>query len=142
MGFTLKEKLERGTMLPEGEYPSVMADWTKAEASSGSPMIKVTWEVTEGDYAGARIFDNFVVTDRGIFRACLALKALGIPEDTYFENPSEAANALIRELKTGKGLTIVVKHRKGPDGQIYANVVDYAPLSGGSAQTEEEAVPF
>jgi len=57
MGFTLKEKLERGAMLPEGEYPVVMADWTKAEASSGSPMIKVTWEVTEGDYAGARIFD-------------------------------------------------------------------------------------
>jgi len=141
MGFTLKEKLERGAMLPEGEYPVVMADWTKAEASSGSPMIKVTWEVTGGDYVGARIFDNFVVTDRGIFRACLALKALGIPEDTYFESPGEAANTLIRELKSGKGLIIAVKHRKGPDGQVYANVVDYAPL--GKENTEaEETVPF
>jgi len=140
MGFTLKEKLERGAMLPEGEYPVVMANWTKAEASSGSPMIKVTWEVTEGDYAGARIFDNFVVTDRGIFRACLALKALGIPGETYFESPGDAANTLIRELKAGKGLKIVVKHRKGPEGQIYANVTDYAPLDE-QAKAEEE-VPF
>jgi len=141
MGFTLKEKLERGAMLPEGEYSVVMANWTKAEASSGSPMIKVTWEVTEGDYAGARIFDNFVVTDRGIFRACLALKALGIPGETYFESPGDAANTLIRELKAGKGLRIVVKHRKGPQDQIFANVADYLPL-GGEVEGAEEDVPF
>jgi len=141
MGFTLKEKLERGAILPEGEYAVVMADWTKAEASSGSPMIKVTWEVTEGDYAGARIFDNFVVTDRGIFRACLALKALGLPSETYFESPGDAANTLIRELKAGKGLKIVVKHRKGPQDQIFANVADYLPL-GGEVEEAEEEVPF
>jgi len=141
MGFTLKEKLERGAMLPEGEYPVVMADWTKAEASSGSPMIKVTWEVTEGDYVGARIFDNFVVTDRGIFRACLALKALGVPEDTYFESPGEVANILIRELKAGKGLRIEVKHRKGPQDQVFANVADYLPLGEKEGEVEED-VPF
>jgi len=141
MGFTLKEKLERGAMLPEGEYPVVMADWTKAEASSGSPMIKVTWEVTEGDYVGSRIFDNFVVTDRGIFRACLALKALGLPGETYFESPGDAANTLIRELKAGKGLKIVVKHRKGPQDQLYANVTDYLPLSEEGEEAEED-VPF
>ena len=139
MGFTLKEKLERGAILPEGEYAVVMADWTKAEASSGSPMVKVTWEVTEGEYVGSRIIDNFVVTDRGIFRACLALKALGIPGETYFESPGEVANTLIRELKTGKGLKITVKHRKGPEGQVYANITDYAPLN---AQEGAEEVPF
>jgi len=139
MGFTLKEKLERGAILPEGEYAVVMADWTKAEASSGSPMVKVTWEVTEGEYVGSRIIDNFVVTDRGIFRACLALKALGIPSETYFESPGDVANTLIRELKAGKGLKIIVKHRKGPEGQVYANVTDYAPLN---AQEGAEEVPF
>jgi len=141
MGFTLKEKLERGAILPEGEYAVVMADWTKAEASSGSPMVKVTWEVTEGEYVGSRIIDNFVVTDRGIFRACLALKALGIPGETYFESPGDVANTLIRELKTGKGLKITVKHRKGPEGQVYANVTDYAPLNAQEG-AEEEEVPF
>jgi len=104
-------------------------------------MIKVTWEVTEGDYAGARIFDNFVVTDRGIFRACLALKALGVPEDTHFESPGDAANTLIRELKAGKGLKIVVKHRKGPQDQLYANVTDYLPLGEKEGGVEED-VPF
>jgi len=102
MGFTLGEKLERGAMLPEGEYPVVMANWTKAEASSGSPMIKVTWEVTEGDYVGARIFDNFVVTDRGIFRACLALKALGVPEDTHFEYSDPRAQGRERAQNRGQ----------------------------------------
>ena len=140
MGFTLKEKLERGAILPEGEYAVVMADWTKAEASSGSPMVKVTWEVTEGEYVGARIIDNFVITDRGIFRACLALKALGVPDDMYFESPGDAANTLIRELKAGKGLKITVKHRKGPEGQVYANVTDYAPLN--AEKEAEEEVPF
>ncbi|RLG44477.1 MAG: hypothetical protein DRN81_04510 [Thermoproteota archaeon] len=140
MGFTLKEKLERGAMLPEGEYPVVMVDWMKTEAASGSPMIKVTWEVTSGEYAGSRIFDNFVVTDRGIFRACLALKALGVPEDTYFESPGDVANTLIRELKAGKGLKIVVKHRKGSQDQLYANVTDYLPL--GEKEEEEADVPF
>jgi len=140
MGFTLKEKLERGAILPEGEYAVVMADWTKAKASSGSPMVKVTWEVTEGEYVGSRIIDNFVVTDRGIFRACLALKALGIPGETYFESPGNVANTLIRELKAGKGLKIVVKHRKGPEGQVYANVTDYLPL--GEKEKEEAEVPF
>jgi len=141
MGFTLKEKLERGAILPEGEYAVVMADWTKAEASSGSPMVKVTWEVTEGEYVGSRIIDNFVVTDRGIFRACLALKALGIPSETYFESPGDVANTLIRELKAGKGLKITVKHRKGPEGQVYANVTDYAPLNAQEG-AEEKEVPF
>ena len=141
MGFTLKEKLERGAILPEGEYAVVMADWAKTEASSGSPMVKVTWEVTEGEYLGARIIDNFVVTDRGIFRACLALKALGISDETYFESPGDAANTLIRELKTGKGLKITVKHRKSPEGQVYANVTDYSPLDT-QTKAEEEEVPF
>jgi len=89
-------------------------------------------------YVGARIFDNFVVTDRGIFRACLALKALGMPSETYFESPGDVANTLIRELKAGKGLKIVVKHRKGPQDQIFANVADYLPLG----EEEETDVPF
>ena len=141
MGFTLKEKLERGAVLPEGEYSVIMAKWTKTEAASGSPMVKVTWEVTEGDFAGEKAVDNFVITDKGIFRACLALKALGMPEDTYFESPGDVANTLIRELKTGKGLKITVKHRKGPEGQVYANVTDYSPLDV-QAEAEEEEVPF
>jgi len=141
MGFTLKEKLERGTMLPEGEYPVTLADWMKTEAASGSPMIKVTWEVTGGDYVGSRIIDNFVVTDRGIFRACLALKALGMPDETYFESPGDVANTLIRELKAGKGLRIKVKHRKGPQDQIFANVADYLPLGEKEGEVEAD-VPF
>lgn len=103
-------------------------------------MIKVTWKVAEDDYAGSRIFDNFVVTDRGIFRACLALKALGMPEDTHFESPGDVANALIRELKAGRGLKVVVKHRKGPQDQLYANVTDYLPL--GREEEKAEEVPF
>lgn len=54
--------------LPEGQYLSKIVSAELTKASTGKDMIKVTWEVVDGEYEGRKLFDNIVITPGAEFK--------------------------------------------------------------------------
>src|SRR5262245_57177872 len=51
-----------GEPLPDGDYNVTVQKAQATTASTGSPMIKTTFVVEDGDHAGRKVFNNFVLT--------------------------------------------------------------------------------
>ncbi|RLG66749.1 hypothetical protein DRN93_05805 [archaeon] len=48
--------------LPVGTYAARIAEATLETASTGNAMIRVVWEVADGEFQGRKLFDNVVLT--------------------------------------------------------------------------------
>jgi hypothetical protein len=89
----------RFSPIPEGEYrvKVVSADLVESK-SSGRPMVKFTYEVVGGEYAGRKLFDNAVIgTDGGDFlihQWCVASSADPTDPDTQ-DFPGAEADAQV-----------------------------------------------
>lgn len=62
LDFNIEDAKAGFDPLPVGAYPAKI---TKAEldiSSTGKPMIKVQWTVTEGEFEGRIVFDNIVTS--------------------------------------------------------------------------------
>ena len=47
--------------LPEGQYLAKITEAELTKSSTDKPMIKVTWEITDGEYEGRKLFDNNII---------------------------------------------------------------------------------
>lgn len=85
-------------VLPRGTYPAVIEEFEFTHSqSSGSPMIKAVYSVTEGEYAERKVYDYYVLTGAGAKFALPKLKQLMTrvcPEvDLSTFNPSDFADS-------------------------------------------------
>jgi len=64
--------------LPEGTYPCQVSDVEEAFTRNADEMFKLVFEVTDGEFAGRRIFDNLVFSDAALKRAKMILSRLGV----------------------------------------------------------------
>lgn len=62
VNFNLEDVKSSFEPLPADKYPVRLMKQELTTASSGNPMIKIEWEVTDGEYTGRKIFDNVVLT--------------------------------------------------------------------------------
>lgn len=51
--------------LPAGEYLAHIVESDVKESKSGEAMLIMSWMVTDGDYAGQRVFDSMMLTGKG-----------------------------------------------------------------------------
>ncbi len=79
---------------PDGEYEIVVSSAEATTASTGSPMIKVTVDITSGPFKGKRVWDNIVLNSNSPVAMRISLQnlaALGVNREWIAStNPSIA----------------------------------------------------
>lgn len=71
--------------LPEGQYLAKLVSAELTKSSTDKPMIKVTWEVTDGEYEGRKIFDNIVITPGAEFKMKQYAELVGIESGSQID---------------------------------------------------------
>ncbi len=62
LDFDLENVSTSNDPVPVGTYDARIAECELVTSSTGKPMLKVTWEITDGEFAGRKLFDNVVLT--------------------------------------------------------------------------------
>lgn len=63
--------------IPEGKYLAICKATEEKFTRNGDPMVKMTWEITEGQYKGRLIWDQIVFAGGGLKRTKIVCESLG-----------------------------------------------------------------
>jgi Protein of unknown function (DUF669) len=111
--------------IPEGRYNVVVdkAELTTAK-DSGNAMIKTTLKITDGDFKGRLVWDNFVLIDNSLWKLKGFLEAIksNIAESTS-ATEQDAATAMV-----GAHVSVYLEPRVGENGNVSSNVKNYAAI--------------
>lgn len=67
--------------LPVGKYVAKVAAAEEKTSQAGNQMINVTFEVVEGEAIGRKVFDNYVLTEKSLWRLKQFLASIGMGAD-------------------------------------------------------------
>lgn len=111
--------VEAYSKVNEGIHAAKIVEVEQTQSQAGDDMITVAYDVTAGPDKGGRVFDNFVLTQKALWKLKVLLKALGMKCD----------GRLIVDLDRliGKACDIEVFHDEY-NGQIRAKISDYYKL--------------
>lgn len=101
----------------EGIHTAKLIQLDDKETQNGDDMLAATFEVIKGDSEGARVFDNFVLTDKALWKFKLALTAMGVSADGKV--------VLDLDKLIGKICDIEVAHEEY-NGQLRARILNYS----------------
>ena len=104
----------------EGEHIAVLKETEVKTSEAGNDMISCTFEVVAGSSAGARVFDNFVLTEKALWRLKTYLECIGIKADGKLK--------LDTDKMKGKKCIIEVAHEEYK-GQTRARISGFKKLS-------------
>ena len=65
----------------EGIHTAKLVQLDEGTTQGGDDMLKAVFEVIKGDSKGARVFDNYVLTDKALWKFKNALTAMGVKAD-------------------------------------------------------------
>lgn len=127
MDFTGVESYSKAS---EGRHTVKVADIEQKTSSGGDDMLQFAFEVIKGDDKGSRVFDNFVLTDKALWKFKACLQALGMKAD----------GKIVIDLDKilGKVCDIEVFHEEY-NGQMRAKISDYYKVAAKAADDEDEA---
>lgn len=107
--------------IPAGDYLVEIEKCEEKMSSSGNNMLAMTFNVVEGDYAGRKIFDNYVLTEKALWKLKSLFVALGEDVDGILEfDPSDLigqtflATVSIEESPGYDPANRIKKHKKAP----------------------------
>lgn len=112
----------------EGEHIAILKETELKTSEAGNDMISCVFEVVAGSSAGARVFDNFVLTEKALWRLKTYLECIGIK--------AEGKLKLDLDKMTGKKLIIEVAHEEYK-GQTRARISDFKKLVAAEAKSAE-----
>lgn len=97
-------------VLPKGDYQAIVDELEFTESAAGAPMIKVVYQITEGEYADRKLFDYWVLAGKGAEFGLAKLKKFLVricPEVNMAAfNPAVFAEEAVA---VGKDVTLKVK---------------------------------
>ncbi len=110
--------------LPDGVYPAKItgAELTTAQ-SSGNPMIKLTLQISSGEYAKRLVWDNLVWTQAAFWKIKNIAEATNIPSN-------QAADAGIEEVADellNMNVDILLESKTNSNGKLQNVVKKYLP---------------
>ena len=103
----------------EGEHVAVLKKTEVKTSEAGNDMIACTFEVVSGASAGANVFDNFVLTEKALWRLKTYLECIGIKADGKLK--------LDTDKMMGKKCIIEVAHEEYK-GQTRARIQAFKKL--------------
>jgi len=137
---TLLKNAEDFTALPAGDYNCFVETAEAVTASTGKPMIKVTYRVEDGPKKGKKVFNNFVISvdngqALGFFFRNMAAHGLA---RSWFEN--DPSMELVAQNLVGKRvrLRLGIRNWQGEDRN---EVKAIAPPEGAQAVAGVPGLP-
>lgn len=126
MDFTGVESYSKAS---EGRHTVKVADIEQKTSSGGDDMLQFAFEVIKGADKGSRVFDNFVLTDKALWKFKACLQALGMKAD----------GKIVIDLDKilGKVCDIEVFHEEY-NGQLRAKISDYYKVAAKAADDDED----
>lgn len=123
-------------LIPEGVYDVVVdkAEFATSKVGASSNIIKVTYKITTGEFAGRVLFDN-IGEKAYSFRLMPLLSACGVDLDREFSTAQEVYNFGINAIK-GKPVRVEVIHREY-NGKTYPNVKSVLAVSTSTTSSTE-----
>lgn len=143
---------ERG-LLPKGDYVAWIVDSEMKETSTGGEMLKLEFDILEGEYKGRKLWTNLNLVNKNPVSVKIAqgelssiCRAVNVMEEIDESEPLHTIPMII-------GVAIEVdnrdedKYKANPNDESirYRNVIKkYKPMSGGGGSYEKPAVkaPF
>jgi hypothetical protein len=109
------------TLVPKGKYSVVVSSAEAKDASTGTRMLVLTLEVTDGEHKGVKLMDNLMLEGKGADRTKQALKAL------LGDTPAEDFDT---DDLIGAVAEVFITHRvweesDGGDGEERARITKY-----------------
>ena len=111
----------------EGEHVAVLKKTEVKTSEAGNDMIACVFEVVSGASAGANVFDNFVLTEKALWRLKTYLECIGIKADGKLK--------LDTDKMKGKKCIIEVAHEEYK-GQTRARIQAFKKLEAKSAEPD------
>lgn len=112
----------------EGEHVAILKKTEVKTSEAGNDMIACTFEVVSGSSAGANVFDNFVLTEKALWRLKTYLECIGIKADGKLK--------LDTDKMKGKKLIIEVAHEEYK-GQTRARIQGFKKLEAQATKSAE-----
>lgn len=113
----------------EGIHTAKLVAIEEKTTQAGDDMLAATFEVTKGDSSGARVFDNFTLTSKALWKLKLFLNAIGVN--------SEGKVAIDLDKLVNKIVDIEVVH-EDYNGQARARILGYSKVAGSKVEDNDE----
>ena len=113
----------------EGEQAVKIAEADLTQSQGGNDMIAVKFEVIKGNDKGARVFENYPLTDTALWKLKGLLQAIGMKADGKVQ--------LDLDKLIGKTCTIVVIHEEY-EGKVRARVDEVKKLNAAATSDDED----
>ena len=107
----------------EGEHIARLVSIEEKTASTGMEMLTGVFEVIRGSSKGAKVFENFPLSQKGLWKLKSFLEVIGIK--------AEAKIALDLDKLVGKTCIIAVVHQEY-NGVVRSRISEYKKLEGKS----------
>ena len=103
----------------EGNHIAKIVEVQENTTQAGDDMLTMVFEVIKGDSKGARVYDNFVLTDKALWKLKQLLQALGIKCDGKI--------VLDLDKLIGRACDILVYHEEY-NGKTKARIDEYTAI--------------
>lgn len=122
-------KVEARTRCSEGVHTAKIVEVQENTTQAGDDMLTMAFEVIKGDSKGAKVYDNFVLTDKALWKLKQLLQAIGVKCD----------GKIILDLDKliGKVCDILVYHEEY-NGKTKARIDEYTPIKRQTEDDEDE----
>ena len=121
--------VETYTKCAEGQHTAKIVEVQENTTQAGDDMLTMVFEVIRGDSKGAKVFDNFVLTDKALWKLKQLLQVVGVKCDGKI--------ALDLDKLVGKVCDIAVYHEEY-NGKTKARIDEYIALKSSGSDEDED----
>ena len=113
----------------EGQHVVKLIEIEETESQAGNDMLNATFQVVKGTSTGAKLFDNFVLTEKALWKLQSFLVAVGMKADGKI--------VLDLDKLIGKQCIVEVAHEEY-EGKTRARIQEFLKLSAKAANADED----
>lgn len=113
----------------EGQHVVKLVEIEETESQAGNDMLNATFQVVKGTSTGAKLYDNFVLTEKALWKLQSFLVAVGMKADGKI--------TLDLDKLVGKTCIVDVAHEEY-EGKTRARIQEFIKLSAKSDEDDED----
>lgn len=113
----------------EGQHIVKLVEMEETESQAGNDMLSATFQVVKGQSTGAKLYDNFVLTEKALWKLQSFLMAVGMKADGKI--------VLDIDKLIGKTCIVEVEHEEY-EGKTRARIQEFKKLSAAVEDEDED----
>lgn len=113
----------------EGQHVVKLVEIEETESQAGNDMLNATFQVVKGQSTGAKLYDNFVLTEKALWKLQSFLTAIGMKADGQV--------VLDLDKLIGKTCIVEVEHEEY-EGKTRARIQEFKKLAAKKDEPDED----